>query len=74
MFHAHYFACSRRLVKLGLRDRWPQNFTALDWVCGLLVVPEPVFILLAIAFGLAERPQAISEYRPNPDCDPRKLY
>lgn len=57
-----------------LLHEWPQSFSALDWLCLLLMVPEPVFIALAIWFALTEKAQTRTETIPNPDHDPRKLY
>lgn len=53
---------------------WSQSFSALDWLCLLLMAPEPVFIGLAIGFALTEKAQTTTETIRNPDHDPRKLY
>ena len=45
-------------------------FSGSLWLCILLIVPEPVFIFLAIRFALTEKPR---EY-PTKDYDPRNLY
>jgi hypothetical protein len=55
-------------------DGWPQSFTGLDWLCTLLIVPQPVFIVPAIVFWFTEQPQAITKQHPNPDCNLRKLH
>jgi len=55
-------------------DGWPQSFTGLDWLCTLLLLPQPVLFVLAIVFWLTEQPRAIREQHPNPDHDIRKLY
>jgi len=46
----------------------------LEWLCGALLVPQPVFIILAAVFLLTEQPITITEQHPNPDYDIRKLY
>ena len=53
---------------------WPESFDALAWICVGLLVLEPVFIVLAFAHWLLERPRLITEKRPNPNHDIRKLY
>jgi hypothetical protein len=50
------------------------TFSALDWMWALLLVPEPVFIGLAIAFWIWEKPRTIIERQPNPSYDPRNYY
>jgi hypothetical protein len=45
-----------------------------EWLCILLILPEPVFIVLAITFALTEQPRSLTEQVPNPDHDLRKLY
>jgi len=55
-------------------DGWPPSFGWLEWLCGALLVPQPVFVVLAVVFLLTERPRTIIKNRPNPDYDIRKLY
>src|SRR6188474_3174616 len=55
-------------------DGWPQSFGYLEWLCSVLLVPQPVFVVLAVVFLLTERPHIITEQHPNPDYDIRKLY
>jgi len=40
----------------------------------LLVIPQLVFIVLAIVFALNEPPRTMTKRLPNPDYDIRKLY
>jgi hypothetical protein len=53
---------------------WSQSFGWLEWLCSVLLVPQPVFVVLAVVFLLTEQPRTIIEQHPNPDCDLRKLY
>jgi hypothetical protein len=55
-------------------DGWPHSFGYLEWLCSALLVPQPVFVLLAMTFLLTEQPCRITEEHPDPDPDPRKLY
>jgi len=55
-------------------DNWPPTFSDGEWLCLLLMLPEPVFIVLTIVFALTEQPRNITEHIPNPDHDIRKLY
>jgi hypothetical protein len=55
-------------------DGWPQSFGSLEWLCGALIVPQPLFVVLALVFLLTEQPRPITEGHPNPDHDIRKLY
>lgn len=55
-------------------DGWPESFGYLEWLCAALYLPQPVFIILAGFFLLTEQPRTITEQRPNPDHDIRKLY
>ena len=55
-------------------DGWPQTFTGLDWLCSLVIVPQPVFIVLAVVFWFTEQSRTITEQHRNPDYDIRKLY
>jgi hypothetical protein len=43
-------------------------------MCLLLPIPEPIFIVLAIAYMFVEKPTVITQHLPNPDYDIRKLY
>ena len=52
----------------------PGPFFAVHWLCTLLLLPHPVFVVLAIIFSLSERPRTITEAVPNPDRDIRNLY
>lgn len=53
---------------------WPESFGYLEWLCGGLLVPQPVFVILAAIFLLTEQPRTITEQHPNPDYDIGKLY
>src|SRR5579872_2615031 len=55
-------------------EGWPRAFSALDWLCGLLVVLEPIFIVLAIGFGLIEKPRTITWQEQSSDHDVRQLH
>jgi hypothetical protein len=55
-------------------DAWPESFGYLEWVCGALLVPQPLFVVLAVVFWLTEQPCTIVEQHRNPDYDIRKLY
>jgi len=55
-------------------DSWPPTFSGAEWLSLLLMLPEPVFLVLAIRFALTEQPRSITEHVPNPDHDLRKLY
>jgi hypothetical protein len=76
------FFCFLSVVWLGVSicasypfwHGWPESFGALEWVCGLLLVPQPVLVILAFVFLLTEQPCTITEQRPNPDRDIGKLY
>jgi hypothetical protein len=57
-----------------LWDRWSQSFGYLEWLCLAMLVPQPVFVLLAFAFLLTEKPLQMAEQTSNPDYDLRKLY
>jgi hypothetical protein len=54
-------------------DGWPQTFGWMEWLCSVLLIPQPVFVVLAVVFLLTEKPRTIIE-QPNPDYDIRKLY
>ena len=47
---------------------------SLPWLCSVLLVPQPVFVVLAVVFLRTEQPRTITEEHPNPDHDMRKLY
>ncbi|HMP84464.1 MAG TPA: hypothetical protein PKA41_17350 [Verrucomicrobiota bacterium] len=53
---------------------WPQAFGWLEWLCSVLILLQPLFVVLAVVFLLTEQPRVIVERHPNPDCDIRKLY
>ena len=55
-------------------DGWPESFGYLEWLCAALLVPQPVFVILAVIFLLTEQPRTITEQQPNPDYDVRTLY
>lgn len=55
-------------------DGWPESFGYWEWLCSALLVPQPVFVVAAVVFLLTERPRTITETRPIPDHDIRKLY
>src|SRR5262249_49278290 len=53
---------------------WPESFGSLEWIGAALVMPQPVFMVLAVVFLIKERPRTILQKHPNPDYDIRKLY
>ena len=55
-------------------DSWPPSFSAMELLGILLIIPQLVFIVLAVVFALTEPPRIITEHLPNPDHDLRKLY
>jgi hypothetical protein len=55
-------------------DSWPPSFSGLEWLGILLMIPQLVFIVLAVVFALTEPPRSITEHLPNPDHDLGKLY
>ena len=55
-------------------DGWPESFGYQEWVSVALLVPQPVFVFLALAFLRTEPARTITEHEPNPDYDIRKLY
>ena len=55
-------------------DGWPESFGYLEWLCGALLVPQPVLVVVAVVFLVAEQPRTIVQQRRNPDYDIRKLY
>ena len=53
------------------RAGWPPDlFSGQFWLCVLLMVPEPVFIVLTVRFAFTEK----SHPRPTDAHDIRKLY
>ena len=56
------------------QNAWPPSFSGAEWGGLALMLPEPVFIVLAIKFALTEPQQTTVARRPNPAYDPRKLY
>lgn len=61
-------------ASLSLWDGWPQSFDQLKWLCAVLLLLQPLWIVLAVVFWLTEKPRLISKLQPNPNYDPRKLY
>ena len=61
-------------ASLAFWDGWPESFGWWEWLCGGLMVPQPVFVALGAGFLLKERPRLIVEHVANRDCDIRKLY
>ena len=61
-------------ASLPFWDGWPDSFGYLEWLCSALLVLQPVFVVLAIVFRLAEQPRSIVERTRNPDYDIEKLY
>lgn len=55
-------------------DGWPESFGPLEWLCGALLLPQPVFIALTLVFLATEPPRPILEQHRNPDYDIRNLY
>jgi hypothetical protein len=55
-------------------DGWPESFGYLELLCSALLIPQPVFGVVAVVFLLTEQPSTIVEQRRNPDYDIRKLY
>jgi hypothetical protein len=53
---------------------WPEAFGYLEWLCGALLMPQAVFVILTVFFWLTEPQRVLTEEHPNPDCDIRKLY
>src|SRR5256885_6572566 len=56
-------SCLWLLVSVGASfpfwHGWPESFSDLEWFCGLLVVLEPVFVILAVVLSFTERPRII---------------
>jgi hypothetical protein len=61
-------------ASLPFWDGWPDSFGYLELLCSALIIPQPVFVVLAIVFRLAEQPRSIVEHNRNPDYDIGKLY
>ena len=53
---------------------WPTSFGWEDLLCGALLLPQPIFAVLALFYLLTEQPRAMIEKRPNADYDLRNLY
>jgi hypothetical protein len=53
---------------------WPESFGWMEWLCGAVLLTEPVLVTLAIVLFVIERPRALIEQQANPDCDIRKMY
>jgi hypothetical protein len=51
-----------------------EPFGVLEWLCLLLLLPQPVLVGLAVAYRLVEKPRRLCERLGNPDYDPHKLY
>ena len=61
-------------LPLWLTVRFPQSFSGFDWLCILLLLPQPVLIVLAVVFALKEKPSVLVYHEPIMDHDVRKLY
>jgi hypothetical protein len=61
-------------ASIPLLDHFPMPWSVLEWLCVLLILPEPVLIMLTVGFWFGEKPRTIVEKRPNPDYDIRNLY
>ena len=66
--------CVSVCAALPLWIGWVRPFGFVEWVCCILIVPEPLLIGLAVFLLLTEKPSGIVEHDPNPDYDIRKLY
>ncbi len=55
-------------------DNWPPSFSDMEWLGILLMIPQLIFIVLAVVFALTEPPRGIKTRIPNPRHDIRKLY
>ena len=42
--------------------------------CGVLILPQPIFAVIALVCRFNEKPCSWTERTPNPDYDARKLY
>ena len=65
---------SSLLVASLIQGGWPASFSDPKWFCVLLLIPELIFIVLAIGYAVVEKPKTITIHHPNPDHDIRKLY
>src|ERR1043166_5023687 len=61
-------------ASLPFWDGWPDSFGYLAWLGSAVLVPQPVFVALAIVFRLVEQPCSIVKRSRNPDYDIEKLY
>jgi hypothetical protein len=61
-------------VSFPFWNGWPKSFGWLEWLCSALLVPQLVFVVLAVLFRLREQPRTIITQDSNPDYDVRKLY
>ncbi len=59
---------------LAFWEGWPETLTPLHWACGAVLLPLPVLIGITLALRLTEKSRAVTDWIPNPDFDPRKLY
>ena len=50
-------------------NAWPQSFGYWEWLCVALLIPEPVFAVLAVVFFLTERSHPFVEAHHDPDSD-----
>ncbi len=56
-------------------DGWPESSSGLECLCGVVIVLELVFIVLAVVFWFSEQPRIIiREMHRNPDYDIRKCH
>lgn len=55
-------------------DGWPYVFEYMDWLCIALVLPLPVFVILAVFYFFTEKPRAFMRSCRDPDYDLRNLY
>ena len=53
---------------------WPESFSALESFCGFVIVFEPVFIALAVAFWFTEPPFIIQEQYRDLDGELLKFH
>ncbi len=42
---------------------FPDAWSGWPWLCALLIIPEPIFIGLAVGFWIKEEPRMITEWR-----------
>ena len=76
---ARFFAllsCLWLLASVGASfpfwNGWPESFSGAECLCGVVIVLEPVFIVLAVVFWFSEQPRIIREMHRNPDYDIRR--